>query len=432
MPLLAQTPRWLWELDALPLWARLAWLVLVGAAIGSFLNVCILRIPARRPITGRSKCGACGATIHWWQNLPIVSWLILRGRCGHCGARFSIRYLFVEILTAGTVAGLYWWVVDQRGLYPEDLAATAELSVRYVQWLGLAMLSCFLIVSAFIDIDHYLIPDEVTIPGTLLGLFWLTLAPSALPPTWTFDGAMGPLTVASTLPSELPLWLTGGQPWALAIGIGCLVGWTLALWPWQLFPWSRRVRRRAGAEMAWACFARHALAWESLVLYTIALVGSLLVSLVWWVGGWNWVGLITSLGGIGIAGGILWSIRIVARLGAGREALGFGDVTLVAMIAAFVGWQAAILGLFLGAFYGLAIALVRLILGDSKIQFGPAICLGAITTMVFWPGLWERLQPLILTLGSALVLLLPLMLGLMLPLLLAMRVFREWMGGAVE
>src|SRR5579872_4961937 len=81
----------------------------VGAAVGSFLNVCVYRIPYERSfLWPGSRCGSCLQPIRWYDNLPLLSYWILRGRCRSCGARFSIRYFFVELLTALAFAGLYY------------------------------------------------------------------------------------------------------------------------------------------------------------------------------------------------------------------------------------------------------------------------------------------------------------------------------------
>jgi prepilin signal peptidase PulO-like enzyme (type II secretory pathway) len=418
-----EVPLWLWNIHLLPLWIKLVWLFVFGATIGSFLNVCILRIPERQSITGRSRCNACGTPIRWWHNLPVLSWLILRGRCASCGARFSFRYFFVEVLTGSIFAALYWWEVAERGLYPPGVPI--NVAVLHWQYLAHAILACFLILATFIDFDHFLIPDEVTVPGTLLALVLMTFVPVAQLPHWTFQGAIGPLTSATTIPVDFPLWLRAGQPWALVLGLLAMIGWCAALFPWQLIPWAARVRRRAGPAMARACYARHALAWDTILLYVIAVVGSIGVTLVWLWGDLAWIGLLTALAGLGIAGGIMWSIRITAQLGMGREALGFGDVTLLGMIGAWIGWQAALMSLFLSAFYGLAMAVVRLLFGDSKIQYGPAICLGALTVIVSWGSLWDRFQQAFVVLGNLLILLLPVALAIMLPLLVLMRMFRE-------
>ena len=129
---------------------------LIGACVGSFLNVCIYRIPkGESVISPRSHC-ACGQPIAWRDNLPVVSWLLLRGKARCCGRPFSIRYPAIEALTAGLF--LTSWL-----LFPPDKAAAG------------AVLSSIVICALFIDVDHMIIPDVFTVGGAAAGLL-LSLA----------------------------------------------------------------------------------------------------------------------------------------------------------------------------------------------------------------------------------------------------------------
>lgn len=126
---------------------------LFGLIVGSFLNVCIYRVPLGRSIVHpRSACPACGAAIAAWQNIPVVSWLLLRGRCAACRARISPRYPFVESLNAAL------WVAALLRFGPS------------VQALLLLPLLSALIVLFFTDWDHQLLPDRITLPLAAVGL----------------------------------------------------------------------------------------------------------------------------------------------------------------------------------------------------------------------------------------------------------------------
>ncbi len=119
-----------------------------GAVVGSFLNVCIWRIPEGMSIvTPASHCPGCRHPIRFYDNIPLISYLILRGRCRACGARISLRYPFVEVLTAVMALLVYW----KFGLTLKFLAAFIFVSA--------------LILITFIDIDHQIIPDIITLPG---------------------------------------------------------------------------------------------------------------------------------------------------------------------------------------------------------------------------------------------------------------------------
>jgi leader peptidase (prepilin peptidase) / N-methyltransferase len=126
---------------------------IAGLLVGSFLNVCIYRMPIEKSIImPRSHCVKCNRQIPWYDNIPVISFIALLGKCRFCKGRISPRYAMVEVLTAAVFALL----VKQLGLN--------AVSVIYM------FLSCGLIVATFIDIDHQIIPDEITYGGMVLGI----------------------------------------------------------------------------------------------------------------------------------------------------------------------------------------------------------------------------------------------------------------------
>jgi leader peptidase (prepilin peptidase)/N-methyltransferase len=138
----------------------IAFFFLLGALFGSFANVVILRLPVEESVVRpRSRCNSCQKPIAWYDNIPIASWLLRRGRCRNCGAKFSFRYPVVELLTAlsfGAVFGLDGW-----------------------SWTLLEHLIFVwgLIVCTFIDFDHMILPDEFTLSGIVIGLLGAALNP---------------------------------------------------------------------------------------------------------------------------------------------------------------------------------------------------------------------------------------------------------------
>jgi leader peptidase (prepilin peptidase)/N-methyltransferase len=143
------------------------WLVL-GLTFGSFLNVCIYRLPIGRSVVHPgSTCPSCERPIRWYQNIPVLSWVALRAKCAHCGAPISVRYPFIEALTGLLVLGL-WWLY---GPTPEFWIATP---------FTLAMLVLF-----FTDLDHQLLPDAVTLTGFVLGLVIAWFNPFLGEPGWS-------------------------------------------------------------------------------------------------------------------------------------------------------------------------------------------------------------------------------------------------------
>jgi len=236
----------------------------LGAATGSFLNVAIYRMPRGESVVApRSHCTTCERVIPWYDNLPVLSWLLLRGRCRGCGQSFSIRYPIVEALTAILLLGL---------------------SLQFGWTLGLAFafyFACSLLVVTYIDLDHQIIPDRITLPGIAVGLVLALVAP---------------------------------------------------------------------AEMRWPAV-------QSWAIGTLA------------------------------GGGILWVVAWGYELATGREGMGGGDIKLLAMIGAFLGWQGVLLSLMLASFIGSIVGVGWMVArgADSKlaIPFGPFLSLGALVAL-FW------------------------------------------------
>jgi len=138
--------------------------VLFGLAWGSFLNVVIYRLPLGLNLAHPpSACPACGTPIKPWDNIPVFSYLFLRGRCRKCGKSFSVRYILVEMLTPALLAVLHL----EYGLTPQFFAA--------------AIFTSALIALAFIDFDHKILPDKITFPVTGLGLGYTFFRPDLTP-----------------------------------------------------------------------------------------------------------------------------------------------------------------------------------------------------------------------------------------------------------
>ena len=132
-----------------------------GAIWGSFLNVCIARIPrGMSVVTPPSHCFACGARVLVRDNIPIVSYFLLRGRCRHCGAKFSARHAFIEALTAAlSVLVLWWFALDAQGL---------PLGMRVARYAVYFAFSAVLVVLTFIDLDTKRLPDRITLPAVVV------------------------------------------------------------------------------------------------------------------------------------------------------------------------------------------------------------------------------------------------------------------------
>lgn len=226
---------------------------LLGLFVGSFLNVCIYRLPLGRTVLwGRSHCPHCDRRIRAWENVPVVSWLLLRGRCAGCGAGISAQYPLVEIVTGLIFAGAAW-------LHGPSLLLVARL-----------IFACAMVVLFMIDLQHRILPNVITLPGIVVGLAFSLVLPPGIR-----DALIG--AAASSL---------------LLFGMGELVSRVL-----------------------------------------------------------------------------------------GKEALGFGDVKMIAMMGAFLGWQLTLVALFLASFAGSVIGLGLVAVTrnrDYEIPLGSFLALGAL------------------------------------------------------
>ena len=153
---------------------------------------------------------------------------------------------------------------------------------------------------------------------------------------------------------------------------------------------------------------------------------------VWWLGNEPWKGLLTALVGMAIGGSIIWGIRIVASAALGQEAMGFGDVTLMGMIGAMVGWQAATMAFFLSPFAAIFIVVVRYIVTrDAYTPFGPYLCAGTLLAIVFWDRMYNGwLAPHLDLMGPVMLWICLAMLGLMAAMLFVWRLIKNAILGS--
>lgn len=239
---------------------------LFGIIFGSFFNACIYRIPLGIPVGGRerSKCMKCGHPIAGYDNIPLLSYIILRGKCRHCKQRFSIRYFFVELLT-----GLLWL---------ECFFAWGTTPWGILTALTYCIFISVLIIITFIDIDHGIIPDIISLPG--IPIFFVL--------TWIFIPTM-----------------------------------------------------------------------------------------TWW----------NSLLGIIVGGGILLGVSIAYKIVTKRDGMGGGDVKLLAMIGAVVGWKGILFTIFVSAVVGTVAGIILMLKNRKSLSlsmpYGPFLALGAVLYIFF-------------------------------------------------
>jgi leader peptidase (prepilin peptidase)/N-methyltransferase len=359
-----------------PLTWRLAGIAIFSLIVASQINRSIYRLAWNpRPIGPWSKPHKHAPPRKWYDRLPFIGWLTLEREAKIHGTWFWIRPLLIEVAFPLGMCALYLWETE-GGLRGGALVGAGELHAEY--WSHYLLLT-LLTVATFIDIDEKTIPDAITIPGTLAGLILATCLPNSLLPD-------GPSTLWLTAPNQWQLWLHG--PSGLLIGLLSFAGWCYALLPRTIWFRSGLVR---GVRYLLASSVRHPL---SKMIAGLWLVGSAAIVGVWFVAGTAWQGLLTSLVGIAAGGALVWSIRVAASASLGKEALGFGDVTLMGMIGSFFCWQTSILVFFVAPFAGVLIALAQFVFTRRpEIAFGPFLCAAALFVLLRWHAIWLQWGP---------------------------------------
>lgn len=395
---------------------RLLAIFILGAILGSLVNLAVYRLAWQRRAIGPWLRPADNAPRRrLTDRLPVLGWLGLRREAFIHGRGYWIRPMLLELGVGAILAFLYWWEVGNRGLLPSDLRlyplalmptidGSHPLASLHYQFLAHAVLVLLLSVATWIDIDERTIPDAITVPGTLLGLILLGVWPcSLLPEMIPLPDIPGVVhfprylltCVWLSTPNECEPWntafWTGGA--SLALGMVCFWAWCLALLP-------RVWRTRHGLRRAWQMFlARLLRDRTSYAILGVGLVGSLPIVLVWRASGLRWSALLSGLVGMAVGGGMVWMVRILGSAMLHREAMGFGDVTLMAMIGAILGWQAAVVVFFLAPFAGLVVGAIQWLLhGKSEIPYGPFLSLAALATVAAWYPIWDQVQN-VFTLG---------------------------------
>jgi leader peptidase (prepilin peptidase)/N-methyltransferase len=383
---------------AIPLSLRLLGLFCAGVILAGFVNLGVYRLAwNQRSLSPWSAPPGGGVRRRWPDLLPLFGWWALRRESPLHGRGFWIRPLLVELATGLLFAGLYLCETEWAGMLGfvangipprADFLSDNLPLVLHARYASHVILVALMLVASLIDIDEKTIPDAITIPGTLVGLALAALCPWSLLEAgeWFVNGSLHVefLTIAS--PQAWPDALDG-LPLAkgLAIALGCWTLWCVGLLP-------RRWNTRHGWTTALRVFL-HRLRVEPATYSTLlmGLVGVATIGLVAALApAVHWAALLTSLVGMAGGGAMVWTVRVIGTAALRREAMGFGDVTLLAMIGAFVGWQAALLIFFLAPFAGLVVGLAQWIFhGEHEIPYGPFLCLAAVGMIVDWPAVWQ-------------------------------------------
>lgn len=351
------------------------WLVpsfLIGACIGSFLNVVIYRVPLGMSVNEpkRSFCPKCRKPIPMWLNLPLVSWLWLRGKCAECRAPISFRYFGVEIITA-VLFTLVWW------LFPPQ--------VVIFLWTMVALL----VSITFIDAEHLIIPTGMTWAGTAVGLAACMVWPQ--------------LPVMGADPGN---WLSGLKQGGIGFVIGFAGLWGVvelgklafgkkAMRFEQATAWDLREPKETHEPMHFVIDGEEIPWWDIFYRKSDRLIienADILVDGESVGGGTLTIreeeielpdGTVRKLIDLKSLGGMATSAVIP------REAMGFGDVHLMGMIGAFFGWTGVFYSLFAASFLAIIAAVIGRIGFGKQLPFGPFLAMGCVTWAFGGWKLWE-------------------------------------------
>jgi leader peptidase (prepilin peptidase)/N-methyltransferase len=326
-----------------------------GSMVGSFLNVCIHRLPLGQSVVSPpSHCPRCRYAIPWYLNIPLFTWLFLRGRCKNCGAPIAVRYLLVELLT-GLVFLACWLAFGRESVL---------LSVIYGFFIA------GLIAATFIDFEHFIIPDEITIGGMVAGFICSLLLPRL----------HGDVSLVGALRASLTGMAVGAGIVYLIVRLGKLVFGRKKL----TFPPDARVLftetavRLPGEEILYEeLFYRES---DTITLRArqVEMADRCYRDVV--------VQLSPSLLKIGpdefVPEQVPYLEAVSGEIVLPQEAMGFGDVKFMGAIGAFLGWKAVVFSLvvssFIGSLVGVSLILLRRHGWSSRLPYGPYIALAAV------------------------------------------------------
>ena len=382
--------------DSVKLWLpqaiACAFLFCFGACAGSFMNVVMYRLPQDLSvISPPSRCPRCGYRLKWYQNMPILGWLLLRGRCGACRGSVSVQYPLVELLVAMMFVCIYLVLyVSDGSAWPGSLSSVFWRSGGFdTTWPGyivIAVLFCGLLTMTVIDARTFLIPIQIPVVMTVTALCgWLLLG--------VLEGDSldrWPIPV----PGRIAATATVGGWLGLAIGYVLLraghirysfsdyedyvvEGETIADYP--------HARREMGPELLYLLFPAVGL-----------VAGAGIAMLLPQLDPPSWIRVLSASGlGYLVGGGLVWLVRILGTLAFGKEAMGLGDVHLLAAVGAILGWIDPIAIFFIAPFFGLAWVLVAGGLGRfvhglrRELPYGPHLAMATVILVLFRPWLIE-------------------------------------------
>jgi leader peptidase (prepilin peptidase)/N-methyltransferase len=333
-----------------------------GAVVGSFLNVCIHRMPRGESIVSPpSHCPHCNYSIPWWLNIPLVTWVFLRGKCRNCGAAISARYFLVELLTAALFAGL--WV--RFG------AVSPWIVLSYCLLIG------GLIAATFIDFEHFIIPDEITIGGIGAGL----VCSFAFPELQTSWPGLARHTTSGGAVKESLIGLAVGA--GLIYGVLRLGKLFLGKYKIEFTEESLVVFDETGMKLPEEEIPYEDIFYRNSDAITATGRRIQLPDRCYMEAVIRLTPKKLQAGADTFDPGTIPRFELLTReLTMPREAMGFGDVKFMAAIGAFLGWPAALFSLTassaIGAVVGLTLIALKKQDRSARLPYGPYIALAAV------------------------------------------------------
>jgi len=386
-------------------WILCLWLFAMGCCIGSFLNVVIYRLPREKSLVHPgSSCPHCGQVIRFYDNIPLLSWLILRAKCRRCKGPISPRYFIVELLTGSVFLGLY------LAYFHTNVWPSLHINgAWFVYLIHIILLSAFIAASG-IDLELWIIP---------LSICWFVTAVGVI------GSAIGGYIISpQVLRSYLILPVASPGTGALALGgaAGLGIGWLLLRTGVLKRSYESAVtedQEQAVAEKANGAvrmpvgpgpFEEPQFNHRLEILREVVFLAPIIICSVaaykvlgpsgpagrWWGGLFACpavAGLLGSAFGYFVGCATVWATRILGTLAFGREAMGLGDVHLMGAAGAVIGPIMVVIAFFIAPFFGLGWALFQMFFKKIRqIPYGPFLSCAVLTVMIFHDWILNRLS----------------------------------------
>ena len=374
---------------------------LFGSFMGSFLNVCIHRLPRNESVVKPgSRCYSCGTHVQWYDNIPLLSYLILRGKCRWCAAPFSIRYVISELMVGALTALAVWWTLDM--VYQQQAVNALALATSGFEFglighiamcAAVVALLYYIFVSSMIDIDHRIIPDELTKGFQCIAIPLACLMPVLGSLAFVWNGKPIP---SVSLAIEHLWWSTSTYyvlvVLLMVIFVACL---PLAKYVYsQMVPEGQRWRdddARAYRAGLWVFLITTSV--YLVVLAVMDMSASAETQRMQWFFTLRWRLMDAILGSM-VGWALPYFVGIFGSMVFRRGAMGYGDVKFLAPIGAFVGPLGVIETFFCAAIVGTVIGLPAHLLNKQlELPFGPYLAIGAVCTLLWGAEIAALVMP---------------------------------------